>query len=108
MGCDIGSARLYRPNPKKYEKESDRIRDLLKQFDPNLEVPSSDEFLLDVTDYLKSHQMEDDIGRIFLGDKIRKIIYENTKLTASCGVASNKLLSKICSDFNKPNGLTFL
>jgi nucleotidyltransferase/DNA polymerase involved in DNA repair len=52
--------------------------------------------------------MEDDVGRIFVGDKIRKIIFENTHLTASCGIACNKLLAKICSDHNKPNGLTFL
>jgi len=52
--------------------------------------------------------MEDDVGRIFVGDKIRKIIFENTNLTASCGIACNKLLAKICSDHNKPNGLTFL
>ncbi len=52
--------------------------------------------------------MNDDVGRIFVADKIRKIIYEHTKLTASCGVGCNKLLAKICSDYNKPNGLTFL
>jgi nucleotidyltransferase/DNA polymerase involved in DNA repair len=52
--------------------------------------------------------MNDDVGRIFIADKIRKIIFEKTQLTASCGVGCNKLLAKICSDYNKPNGLTFL
>lgn len=112
MGRDFRSARVHRekimPNRPKYEKESERIKELLKEFDPHLEVPSLDEFLLDVTQYLKSNCMEDDVGRIFVADKIRKIIFENTKLTASCGIACNTLLAKICSDFSKPNGLTFL
>ena len=99
---------FVKPNRFKYERESERIKELLKEFDPYLEIPSLDEFLLDVTQYLKNNSMEDDIGRIYVGDKIRKIIYEKTQLTASCGVACNKLLAKICSDFNKPNGLTFL
>ncbi len=67
-----------------------------------------DEFLIDVTDYLRANSMDNDVGRMYVADKIRKIIFEATKLTASCGIASNKLLAKICSDFNKPNGLTFL
>ena len=29
-------------------------------------------------------------------------------MTASCGIASNKMLAKICSDINKPDGQTFL
>ena len=81
---------------------------MLMEFDPQLEIPSPDEFLLDVTNYLERHNINDDFGKIFIGDKIRKLIYEKTQLTASCGVACNKLLAKICSDFNKPNGQTFL
>lgn len=99
---------FVKPNRSKYEKESEVIKEILKEFDQNLENPSLDEFLLNVTQYLKIHGMDDDVGRIFIGDKIRKLVFEKTKLTASCGVACNKLLAKICSDFNKPNGLTFL
>ena len=40
--------------------------------------------------------------------KIKNDIYIKTKLTASIGIASNKMLSKICSDKNKPNGYFIL
>jgi hypothetical protein len=50
----------------------------LREFDKNLECPSLDEFLIDVTDYLRQNSMDNDVGRLFVADKIRKIIYENT------------------------------
>ena len=40
--------------------------------------------------------------------EIRQRLQEKTKLTASAGIAPNKMLAKICSDMNKPNGQFFL
>ena len=40
--------------------------------------------------------------------EIRQRVQEKTKLTASAGIAPNKMLAKICSDMNKPNGQFFL
>jgi hypothetical protein len=37
-------------------------------------MPSPDEFVLDVTEYLNKHGFNSDLGRIFCGDKIRKLI----------------------------------
>lgn len=54
------------------------------------------------------NQMDNDIGRQFLAEQIRLEIKEKTKMTASCGIAPNKMLAKICSDINKPDGQTFL
>jgi nucleotidyltransferase/DNA polymerase involved in DNA repair len=48
------------------------------------------------------------MGKHYLGDRIRKEIFEKTQMTASCGIAPNKMLAKICSDMKKPNGMTFL
>ena len=39
-----------------------------------------------------------------LAREIRERIFEETQLTASAGIAPNKLLAKIASDWNKPNG----
>ena len=52
--------------------------------------------------------LDSEEGKIFLGQKIRAEVLEKTKLTASGGIAANKLLAKICSDVNKPDGLTYL
>lgn len=43
-----------------------------------------------------------------MGQRIRSQISEGLGLTASCGVACNKLLAKICCEMNKPNGSTYL
>jgi len=44
------------------------------------------------------------MGRVFLATKIRKEIFESIHMTASCGIACNRMLAKICSELNKPNG----
>jgi DNA polymerase-4 len=43
-----------------------------------------------------------------LGQRIKQAVHDATGLTCSIGVTPNKLLSKICSDLEKPNGLTLL
>ena len=81
----------------------------MKEFDPFVESPSPDEFVLDITDYLKKKGLEHDLGKIYTGDKIRKTIHDKTNgLTGSCGVACNRLLSKVCADYNKPDAQTYL
>jgi DNA polymerase-4 len=79
-----------------YRRESQRIREILAAFTPVIEPLSLDEAYLDV-----SHLAFDPAGVAF---EIRERIFEQTGLTASAGIASNKLLAKIASDMNKPNG----
>lgn len=67
---------FVKPNMPKYKREIEVIKSLLLDFDAQIELPSPDEFLLDVTEYLRSQCMEDDFGRIFIGDKIRKLIFD--------------------------------
>jgi DNA polymerase IV len=43
-----------------------------------------------------------------LAQRIKQAVYDATGLSCSIGVSPNKLLSKICSDLDKPNGLTLL
>ena len=92
----------------KYKSVSQEIKKLLLAWDVNVECPSPDEFLLDVTDFLKKKNLEHDMGKIYVGDKIRRTINEKLKLTGSCGVACNRLLAKVCADFNKPDAQTYL
>jgi nucleotidyltransferase/DNA polymerase involved in DNA repair len=44
------------------------------------------------------------MGRIFITSYIRERIYNEMGMTASAGIACNKMLAKICSELNKPNG----
>lgn len=52
---------------------------------------------------MTNKKLDHDLGKIFVGDKIRRTITEKMNLTGSCGVACNRLLAKVCSDFNKPD-----
>jgi DNA polymerase IV len=79
-----------------YRKESMIIREMMHRFTPLIETLSLDEAYLDVTDHPSPP------GSLAL--TIRELIFERTRLTASAGIAPNKLLAKIASDINKPNG----
>ncbi len=79
-----------------YKAESRRIRAIFGRFTRLIEPLSLDEAYLDVT-HLRS-------GAAALAREIRAQIREETGLTASAGVSSNKMVAKIASDINKPDG----
>jgi len=79
-----------------YREESARIRAILHEYSPLVEPLSLDEAYLDV-----SHHDRYAWG---LAKEIRQRIRETTQLTASAGIAPNKMLAKIASDWRKPNG----
>lgn len=67
---------------------------------PHIEDRGIDEIYIDLT------EIEEDT--LTLVTRIKQAVQEATGLTCSVGVTSNKLLSKICSDLQKPNGITIL
>jgi len=79
-----------------YRAESARIRAIFGRFTELIEPLSLDEAYLDV-----SHLQSDGAA---VAREIRAQIYEETGLSASAGISSNKLIAKIASDWNKPNG----
>jgi len=79
-----------------YRREAAVIRGILRRFTPLVEPLSLDEAYLDVT----AHPAEPDL----LAHEIRDIIFQKTKLTSSAGIGPNKLVAKIASEINKPNG----
>jgi DNA polymerase IV len=79
-----------------YRRESGRIREILADFTPLIEPLSLDEAFLDVS--------ARDEKPAELAEQIRAMIFQTTGLTASAGIAPNKMLAKIASDWNKPNG----
>ena len=79
-----------------YRRESATIREILHRFSPLVEPLSLDEAYLDVTSHPGAPGA--------LAQVIRDLIFRKTKLTASAGIGPNKLIAKIASDLNKPNG----
>ncbi|MBK2125061.1 DNA polymerase IV [Fangia hongkongensis] len=87
-------------NMQKYKAASTIIRQIFYKITPIVEPLSLDEAYLDVTD-VNLHQN----SATLIAKEIKHQIFTETQLTASAGIAPNKLLAKIASDLNKPNGL---
>ena len=79
-----------------YRRESEKIRAIFGRYTALIQPLSLDEAYLDV-----SHRSESGAA---LAREIRHAIFEETGLTASAGIAPNKMLAKVASDWNKPNG----
>jgi DNA polymerase IV len=88
------------PRMARYKEVSERVFAIFHEFTPLVEGLSLDEAFLDVTG---SRQLLG--GAETIGAEIRRRIHAQIGLTASVGVAPNKLLAKIASDLNKPDGM---
>jgi DNA polymerase-4 len=88
---------------KRYRQMSDRIFAIYQRFTPLVEPLSLDEAFLDVTGSNKLFGSAEDIAT-----QIKKLVFQETGLKVSAGVASSKLVAKIASDLNKPDGLTIV
>lgn len=88
------------PRMAHYQAVSREIFGVFKEFTPLVEGLSLDEAFLDVT---SSRRLFGNGRNIAVAIKNR--VRERTGLTASVGVATNKLIAKIASDLDKPDGL---
>ena len=95
---------LIEPNYGKYVAVSRQFREIVAEYDPHYVTLGLDEVNMDVTDYLRRNGTDNEEGRKELADRIRTRVNEATKLTCSAGIAPNRMLAKICSDWNKPDG----
>jgi DNA polymerase-4 len=83
----------------KYREASEIVHGIFRKYTPLVQSMGMDEAYLDVTD------VDLPMGSAtFLAQRIRAEIFAATQLTASAGIASNKLLAKLASEANKPNG----
>ncbi len=89
-----------RPRMARYQEVSAQVFAVFHEFTPLVEGLSLDEAFLDVTGSERLLGSPEAIG-----GEIRRRIRAATELSASVGVASNKLLAKIASDLAKPDGL---
>ncbi|GAB4853426.1 hypothetical protein Ancab_017617 [Ancistrocladus abbreviatus] len=84
----------------KYTHYSNLTRKVFQRYDPNFVASSLDEAYLDVTEVCK----ERGLTSAEIAEELRRTVFEEIGLTCSAGVAPNRLLAKVCSDINKPNG----
>ena len=85
-------------------KYSRLFKSTILEIAPVMQDRGIDEVYIDFTD-VPGGQREG--GRV-LARLIQKAIFEATRLTCSIGVAPNKLLAKMASEFNKPNGISIV
>jgi DNA polymerase-4 len=94
---------FVKPRFEVYKSVSQQIRNIFLQYTDLVEPLSLDEAYLDVTQNKK--QMR---SATLIAKEIKQQIKNETGLTASAGVSVNKFLSKIASDYHKPDGLTLI
>ena len=79
-----------------YKEVSDHVMAILRQTAIRMEQVSIDEAYLDI------HPLQ---SATEVAQQLQQRIWQEVGVTVSAGVATNKLLAKIASDWNKPNGL---
>ena len=87
-----------------YSDMSQKTMNVIKEFADIFEYVGRDEAYLDVTKSTKGKY--DKASQLAL--QIKDAIIQSTKISCSIGITPNKLLSKIASDFEKPDGLTIV
>ena len=90
---------IIRPNMEKYREASHQIHGIFEYYTDLIEPLSLDEAYLDVSKCKLMNGSAIEIAR-----KIRTQILENIGITISAGIAPNKFLAKVASDWDKPDG----
>ncbi|MHC5212782.1 MAG: DNA polymerase IV, partial [Planctomycetota bacterium] len=88
---------------ERYVEVSEQVFAIFESVTPLVEPLSIDEAFLDVGGSVRLFGQPPEIAAL-----IRRRIQDETALTASVGVAPNKFLAKLCSEWDKPDGLTVL
>ena len=97
------------PRMDHYREESRQIMQIVAQSGAVLEQMSIDEAYVDVSALCQAETGDESLLRaVPLARELKRRIHSERRLTATVGVASNKLLAKIASDHQKPDGLTLI
>lgn len=99
---------FVRPRFDVYRDVSQQIRSIMQQLTDLIEPLSLDEAYLDVTANTIERFPQFKGSATLMANWLREEIYKQTGLTASAGVSFNKMLAKIASDINKPNGIAVI
>lgn len=90
-------------HPERYREYSHRVHEVLLEFTPRVSMASVDEAYLDMTgtERLWGPPLR---AATLLHERMK----EKTGLNCSIGIATSKMLAKVCSDFAKPNGIAWV
>lgn len=94
---------FVRPRMKRYREVSELAFGVFHDFTPYVEAVSIDEAFLDITGSVHLYGSARN-----LGEALRRAVRERCGVTCSVGIAGNRLLAKIGSEENKPDGLTVM
>ncbi|RNF01122.1 DNA polymerase kappa, partial [Trypanosoma conorhini] len=84
-----------------YHAESAVVRGIAADYDPNFTSVGLDELTMEVTAYLRAHP---GMTAADVASEFRARVFAETRLTASAGIGPTATLSKIASNYKKPNG----
>jgi DNA polymerase-4 len=88
---------------REYSRFSGEVKSLLEKYTPIIQQASIDEFYLDFSGTKRIY------GSIFdIAKKIQNEIQNELNLPCSIGIGTNKTIAKICSDYAKPKGVTYI
>jgi DNA polymerase IV (DinB-like DNA polymerase) len=94
---------MVRGSYKLYGEVSKRIMKILERYSPIMKVAGNDEAYLDLTEVVSDYE---ESRR--LATELKDDIFASEELTCSIGVAPNRILAKIASDTDKPDGLVIV
>lgn len=100
---------FVQPNLSKYRAESEIIMDIIRSYCETIEQVSIDEAYLDMTRQCSAECPERSLlAALPIAKEIKERIFSERSITISIGIAGNKMLSKIASDYDKPDGLILI
>ncbi|MEI2414661.1 DNA polymerase IV [Orrella sp. JC864] len=95
----------------RYRHYSRLFKAAVAEIAPHIEDRGIDEIYIDLTEVPGAQEgtAQDPLaGARALGQRLRQRVFEQTGLSCSIGISPNKLLSKLCSELDKPGGLTVI
>lgn len=99
---------FIRPEFTRYREESRKIMAIVAETNAIIEQVSIDEAFLDFSETIAGDGDTALFNAVPIAKQLKARIREERNLNTSIGIASNKLLAKLGSDFNKPDGLTLI
>jgi DNA polymerase-4 len=90
-------------HPERYREYSEKVHQLLQNFSPQIEMVSIDEAYLEMTGTERLHGPP-----LRAAHALHQAIHAGTGLNCSIGIATSRLVAKVCSDQAKPNGVLWV